>query len=63
LGKKAFFLLPKILNMVVGGSTKTSQPREMPFVITPLEGENCEGVLWVDFDLCKDVNYNDQRAL
>jgi hypothetical protein len=49
--------------MVVGGSTKTSQPREMPFVITPLEGENCEGVLWVDFDLCKDVNYNDQRAL
>lgn len=41
---------------------KYFKPKDKPFEITPWEEENCKGVLWIDFDLCKDMNYNDQRA-
>lgn len=39
-----------------------SQPKDLLFKITPWEKDNCKGILEIDFDLCKDMNYRDQRA-
>lgn len=57
-----FFLFLKKLFFKVGEKFNILQFRDVLFEIILWEEENCKGFFRIDFDFCKDMNYNDQRV-